>query len=399
MRNSKLKVLLVDDDQEDFMIIRDLISDIPDSLIELDWVSTFEEANDKIQNSSHDVYLVDHRLGAQSGLDLISEAARSSRAPVILLTGQGDRSVDIEAMKRGAQDYLVKSHLTAPLLERTIRYAVNRMQIMLELRQREESLRRMYEERISMEAQILQQDRLASVGLLASSLAHEIGTPLGVMRGRAELITMQPDQESANKNAQVILHQIDRVSKLIRALLNLARGESSSSATAISPSAVLTDVLDLIGHEFSRKGIKLINELGADISVLGEVGPLHQVFLNLLVNAVHAIEAKVDGQREIRISSKTTATEVSISIADSGCGISKQNLKEIFKPFFTTKDIGKGTGLGLATSFRIVENWGGRITVQSEEGIGSTFTLHFQKGNKRLAEKKASFEMNEGMSL
>lgn len=397
MKNQTLKVLLVDDDQEDYMIIRDLISDIDESSFELDWVSTFEEAKDKISSSSHDVYLVDNRLGSQSGLDLITD--RNGRVPIILLTGQSDRSVDMEAMKRGAQDYLVKNQLTAPLLERALRYAVNRMHIMSELREREESIRRLYDERISMEAQILQQDRLASIGLLASSLAHEIGTPLGVMRGRAELITMHPDIESTGRNAQIILDQIDRVSKLIRALLNLARGEGSATVSAISASTVLIDVLDLIGHEFARKEIELVNELDPRTSVLGEAGPLHQVFLNLLVNAMHAIEEKNEGGRRIRITSKSTPNEVVIAISDTGCGISSGNLKQIFKPFFTTKDIGKGTGLGLATSFRIIGSWGGRITVDSEEGIGSTFSLHFQPGAKAAQKSDMNRETIEGRPL
>src|SRR5262249_7034308 len=117
-------------------------------------------------------------------------------------------------------------------------------------------------ERVSMEAQILQQDRLASVGLLASSLAHEIGTPLGVIRGRAEFLEMKSEPGSAiQSNAAIIIAQIDRVSKLIRSLLNLARGDRSSIVSPIEIDKVVGEVAELMTHEMSKAGIKFVCDL------------------------------------------------------------------------------------------------------------------------------------------
>ncbi len=380
----KQKILLVDDDEEDFMIIRDMFADFPKKSFELEWVSSFQEAQKIISTNSHAAYLIDYRLGAKTGLELISDSSKAG--PVILLTGQGDHEVDVEAMERGAHDYLVKSQLSPHLLERSIRYAIKRAQIMKELQASEDRLRGLYDDRLQMETQILLQDRLASIGLLASSLAHEIGTPLGVMRGRAEMTLMNPNDTGAvKKNTEIILTQIDRISKLIRSLLNLARGDESKSVKAVDVAEVLADIFDLLGPEFSKAKVQAHSQVAPQTFVLAETGPLHQVFLNLLVNAVHAVQAaEKNGKKathKINISQSEEQGIWSIAISDTGCGIPENNMKMLFKPFFTTKAIGQGTGLGLATSYRLVEAWGGKIIVKSREGEGSTFTVQLRRAN------------------
>jgi len=229
--------------------------------------------------------------------------------------------------------------------------------------------------RKQMEAQILQQDRLASLGLLASSLAHEIGTPLGVIRGRAEQVQKAADPKTKS-TMELIVSQIDRISKLVNSLLHIARGQQSEAASNVNLGAVLDDVINLLNHELKRKDIALEVSAPDALLVKAEPGPLGQVFLNLLVNSIHAIEAadKRDGHK-ISIGVTKSAHEVEIRIADTGCGISEKNLARLFQPFFTTKDIGLGTGLGLATSYKLVDSWGGKISVQSKVGRGTTFTI------------------------
>lgn len=224
------------------------------------------------------------------------------------------------------------------------------------------------------------------MGLLASSLAHEIGTPLGVIRGRAEYLELQvKDDPNLHKHVEVIISQIDRVSKLIRSLLNLARGDQMKSAGQVFLSDVVSEVIELMGHELRRYDIEIKNELpaGIPVKVSAEAGPLHQVLLNLLVNSVHAIDTAVKSGRVnghyIRIALKDLGKNWSICVEDTGCGISEKNMKNLFKPFFTTKDIGVGTGLGLATSYRIVESWGGNFHVKSVEGKGSEFDIVLPK--------------------
>lgn len=121
------RILLVEDDEDDFILARDLLREVFQSRLQLDWLSDWDEALAAIAEAQHDVYIVDYRLGARNGVDLVREATSlGSRAPFILLTGQGNRSIDLEAMRVGATDYLVKDEITAPLLDRSIRYAIER---------------------------------------------------------------------------------------------------------------------------------------------------------------------------------------------------------------------------------------------------------------------------------
>lgn len=236
-----------------------------------------------------------------------------------------------------------------------------------------------------MQSKILLQDRLASIGMLASGLAHEIGTPLGVIRGRAEYIAMQSgSNESLKKNADIITSQIDRVSKLIRALLNLARGGDSTSPQALDLRQSVSDILELMGHEFTKRHARIEGIAGeSKPRVVAEAEALHQVLLNLLVNASHAIDSAIAAGRTsnhcLRFEVKDLGSHWGLRITDSGCGISEGNLKNLFKPFFTTKDVGSGTGLGLATSYQLVQAWGGSIEVESREGVGSTFEIRLKK--------------------
>lgn len=122
-----LKVLLVDDDEDDYVLTREILTEIEGMKFNIDWASSYDEALKQIEQSHHDVYLVDYRLGGHNGLELLREAVNlGCREPFILLTGQGDRDVDMEAMKAGASDYLVKGRIDGDILERSIRYSIER---------------------------------------------------------------------------------------------------------------------------------------------------------------------------------------------------------------------------------------------------------------------------------
>ena len=142
----KIRALLIDDDQGDFVVTKGLLSEIVSPKIELDWVPTFEEGQDAIANGGYDIYLVDYFLEDHTGLDLLREAARHQlQAPVIMLTGRGNHEVDIEAMQAGAADYLVKGQIEPEDLERSIRYALDRMEAQRALRASEERHRAMFD--------------------------------------------------------------------------------------------------------------------------------------------------------------------------------------------------------------------------------------------------------------
>lgn len=239
-------------------------------------------------------------------------------------------------------------------------------------------------EKIKQEAILIQQDRLASIGVLASGLAHEIGTPLGVVRGRAEMIaTMPTTNDSVKTGAEIIMQQIDRVSQLVRGLLKLARGEESVALQEVHLVSLLAEIQDFIRYDFTKQNVQLDISVDEHLEVKAVPTSLFQVFLNLFVNATHAI-----GQRRqvepnlagvINVSAENQGDFVVVKVEDNGCGMDDATLRKLFTPFFTTKDVGSGTGLGLAMSYKIVQSWGGFIQVSTDLGHGTTFQIHLPK--------------------
>lgn len=241
-------------------------------------------------------------------------------------------------------------------------------------------------EKVILESKILQQERLASVGILASGLAHEIGTPLGIVRGRAEMMALQPDVSSVVLNgAQIIIQQIDRVSHLIQNLLKLARGQKEESPQRVHVLSLISDVEDFLSYELKKNSIALIVEIPDRFEILGIYNSLFQVVLNLLVNSIHAIQDKKkqadDTKGSIHLWAEVRDSFSILHVTDNGCGMSEDVLEKIFVPFFTTKEVGKGTGLGLATSYKILQSWGGFLSAKSEFGIGSTISIHIPYRN------------------
>jgi two-component system sensor histidine kinase HydH len=236
--------------------------------------------------------------------------------------------------------------------------------------------------RKALESEILQQDRLATVGYLASGLAHEVGTPLGVIRGRAEMLATKADPTTRG-SLDIIVAQIDRISRLIYSLLNVARADQSGVSQWIHPYESAENIRVLLNQQFEKHKITFKNELSPELRVLAASDQLGQILLNLTINAVHGIQDLPEGRvRQISIRQEDQESGVRLLIRDSGCGIPAENLKRIFKPFFTTKPVGQGTGLGLAICSRIMESWGGTITVQSTVGEGTTFFLEFKNPPK-----------------
>ncbi len=474
--NPEIRVLLIDDDEDDFITLRDLLREIKSQKYLLTWKATYNEGVEAFNQKTFDVCLLDFRLGEFSGLQLLEDSRKSGNTcPIILLTGFGDMELDLKAMQMGAADYLVKEKLSGPLLERSLRYAFKRAQDIKELREQRENFKTLFNstfegifvykdgviqdaneaasvilgrelremlnhpltdfirsdqrgdfqksfarspsfetigihkdgneisllisqkevtlqgqttalvavtdltQRKQMEAQILQQDRLASLGLLASSLAHEIGTPLGVIRGRAQFIADKAKEPKLKEDMSLITGQIDRVTKLVNSLLHLAREKKSAVSVPVNVTAVLEDVNRLIQHELQRHDVELEVIAEGEHLVKAEAGPLGQVLLNLMVNSLHAIEeAKKHGRlgnHKISVNVFNEDGRKLISVSDTGSGIETKNLIHIFKPFFTTKDIGLGTGLGLATSYKLVQSWNGSMDVTSKVGVGTTFRI------------------------
>ncbi len=238
-----------------------------------------------------------------------------------------------------------------------------------------------------LQARILEQDRLSSIGLLASGLAHEIGSPLMVIRGRAEMMhsRVQGDEQNleTKKGLQIIINQIDRISGLINNLLGLARSDSPKvKDPRLNLKAVTEEVTLFLSHELTKVGSLIEVNVPDDVFIRFPKFSMFQVLMNLIVNSIHAVEEATAANKKPLISVDYKIlknNEIHLSIVDNGPGIERDKIQNLFKPFYTTKEIGKGTGLGLYTSRAIMRSVGGDLVFQPNllGETGCCFTLIF----------------------
>jgi PAS domain S-box-containing protein len=233
-------------------------------------------------------------------------------------------------------------------------------------------------ERILLETQLAQADKLSSIGLLAAGVAHEINTPLAVISSYAQMLSKQLKSDARfGPVLEKITQQSFRASEIANGLLNFSR-TSTTEFRETDLNQVIRDTLSLLDHQFKTARIVVDLELAADLpSIHGNSGKLQQVFLNLLLNAK---EAMPNGG-QLRVATLANG-HVEAVVTDSGAGIEPEHLKRIYDPFFTTKNMPKpgdrrGTGLGLSVSYGIIQEHAGKIHVESAVGAGTTFHLEF----------------------
>lgn len=214
-------------------------------------------------------------------------------------------------------------------------------------------------------------ERLASVGAMAAGLAHEIGTPMGIIRGHAELLGSCVEGDDGQVRLQTIVDQIDRISNIMQGLLNLARPTELQRET-VDLRTVVDDVLSFLGDKAKRAGIELVREYEEVPDLMGDADRLQQLLLNLLLNAFDAMEE--GGRIEVAVG-RADPRHLEVRIADEGIGISPEDLQQIFDPFFTTKRAGQGSGLGLVVAQEIARDHGGELEVSSASGGGTEFRV------------------------
>jgi PAS domain S-box-containing protein len=228
-------------------------------------------------------------------------------------------------------------------------------------------------ERKALERQLRQTERLAEVGTLAAGMAHEIGTPMNVILGRAEQLMRKTHEEVTKKSLGVIVAQVERITKIMNQLLTFAR-RKPSERRSMNLGQTLSDCLEVLQERIRLAGVRVESNYGTmlpPLHVHADRDQMSQVFLNLFINALHAMP----NGGTLYISLEQVNGQVRTVIADTGHGIPKEDLPRIFHPFFTTKEAGKGTGLGLTVVHGIVQEHGGSIAVDSESGRGTTFTI------------------------
>ncbi|PSB56959.1 histidine kinase [Chroococcidiopsis cubana SAG 39.79] len=488
MDTERVKVLLVDDDEDDYVLTRDWLAAAQGTTFDLDWVSSYDEAIATIAQCQHDIYLLDYRLGDRNGLELLQAAvAEGCAAPIILLTGKGDREIDIEAMKAGAADYLEKTQLSAPLLERSIRYALERQHTQQQIRAQAELLdvatdaiivrslddkvlywnkgaERLYgwqaqeaigrnpnlliyneslvdqlleihtalkqtdtwqgelhqvtknekpivvysrwtlvrdrqaqpksilvvntdiTEKKLLEAQFLRAQRLESIGTLASGIAHDLNNVLAPILMTAQLLESQMHDERSQRLLPIVVTNAKRGAALVKQVLSFARG-LEGTYTNLQIKHLISEIRQIAKQTFP-KSIEVQTNIASNLwSVSGDATQLHQVLMNLCVNARDAMpnggtltisaENFTADEHYARMNLEAKAgSYIVVTVRDTGQGMSLETQERIFEPFFTTKELGKGTGLGLSTVMGIVKGHNGFIQVWSELGRGTEFQVY-----------------------
>jgi len=223
----------------------------------------------------------------------------------------------------------------------------------------------------NLEEQLRKTERLAELGTLASGMAHEIGTPMNVILGRAELLMRKTTDENAKHGLQTIVTQVERITKIMNQLLSFAR-KRPVERRPLDLSAVIKDILEVFQERMKKNNIQTHIIIASPVpEVFADPDQMSQVFLNLILNACQAMP---DGGT-IQIGLQSRGPKLELTIADSGEGIPRENVSRLFDPFFTTKPVGEGTGLGLTVVHGIIQEHEGSITVDSKPGKGATFHI------------------------
>jgi signal transduction histidine kinase len=374
---STIRALLIDDDRDDYFLTRELLSEVPGGRCTLDWASTYEAGVKAICEGTHDVFLLDYRLGAKTGIDLLKEAhGHGCSGPVILLTGQGHSRTDLDALDAGADDYLEKSGLTPALLERSIRYALAQHSAEVEL---ERKVNERTEELAKANEALRMADRRKDEFL--STLGHELRNPLAPILNALEIMRLACDKaDVVVRQRERLERQVAQMVRLVDDLLDVSRvvtGKLRLTPETITLRDVIDAALDLSRPHLDKARLNLVLDVPTrSIRLFADRMRLAQVFSNLLNNTAKYTEA---GGR-VSLSAALVGERAVVRVKDTGVGIPRDVLPHIFELFTqvdrTLNRSQGGLGVGLALVRRLVEMHRGKVSVHSDgPGTGTEFTV------------------------
>lgn len=383
-KRTYFKVLLIEDDEDDYVFIRDLLEEIERVDFEIDWVSTYHAGMERITHGEYDVCLLDYRLGARDGIGFIMET-KSSRlsVPIIILTGQREYSVDLEAMKTGAADYLVKDQINTDLLERVIRYSVNRAETTEALRKARSELEDRVKERTSeLEAAYASLKKSSEkLKLFAYSIVHDLKNPAISVYGLTKRLMDNYGENLPPEMQQHFAHIMQGSEQIFMLVENInlliATKESPIKIESLDLPAILEEIIGefkepLTARHISFQAPALVPTIRADrISLM-------RCLRNLIDNALRYGGEELS---KIEMGIEETNHFFIIFVSDNGIGMKKEDTETIFDPFqrsITSKGT-EGTGLGLAIVKEIAEKHKGDVWAQAGAERGMTIFMSISK--------------------
>lgn len=362
------KILLVDDDEDDYLIVRKLLHKVPDGNFKLDWVKSYGQAIEAISQGGHDAYLIDYRLGGHSGLELLTEMAIWERSePFVILTGAGDRHIEQRAMDMGVADYLVKGTFDAELLSRVLRYALQRKYLEEQRVQHLMEINRSKDEFIS----------------LAS---HQLRTPATVVKQYVAMVLggYAGDVPELQRDMLTKAYESNELQlSIVNDLLHVA----AIDAGRVKLQKGLIDIVELVERLLEEQKTKFdareqtvkLHKPNQPLQLEADELKLRMVLDNLVDNA-----SKYSDPGSV-ITVRITATKklAQVTVSDQGVGIKIADMDKLFQKFSRvdnrlSTEVG-GSGLGLYWAKQIIDLHDGQINVKSEPAVGSTFLVRLPK--------------------
>jgi signal transduction histidine kinase len=375
-----IHVLLVDDDEDAFVLTRDLLAEVHEPRYTLDWAASYEAGLESMSRNDHQVYLIDYQMGSRNGLELIQDARESGcTGAIVFLTGMESQYVDMMAMNHGASDFLVKGSLTPLVLDRSIRYARQHQEDLNSLRLSSQELKRLNKELHQSEHRL--QELNASKDRFFSIIAHDLKSPFVSLLGYSELLSQEINamsKEDIQTSAAMMHHAGTRLYKLLENLLTWSRLQTDR--ITFQPSHV--DVSDVAEHTLSiysdaarMKNVSLANRVPRGLHAVTDAQMLRTILENLVSNAI-----KFTGRDgSVEISAWLNGGKTHLEVRDTGVGIPHDILPELFRidRHQTTPGTEQetGTGLGLILCKEFADRCGASLEVISKVGNGSAFKL------------------------